>query len=77
MTFDIILFRKKIKIITYLDIFSFLSTSLANNWPQTKLSVFAEGAIENFLRANIWPDGFDSVFWQDSIEFLFVFCCSF
>ena len=41
-------------------------------WPNTALSVFEEGANDYILRAEIWLDGFDSVFWQVSIEFLFV-----
>ena len=75
MTLDIILFRKKIKTISYFCPFLFfvyVLPSLANKLQQTTLSVFAEGAIENNLRAKIWLDGFDSVFWQVSIEFLFV-----
>ena len=37
------------------------------------LSVFEEGAVEYILRAKTWLDGFDSVFWQVSIQFLFIF----
>ena len=82
MTLDIILFRKKVKIIRYFFPFLFfvyLLPSLTNKWPNTPLSVFEEGANEYILRAEIWLDGFDSVFWQVSIEFLFVvfFCFSF
>ena len=81
MTLDIILFRKKSKIITYFCAFLFfvyLFPILTNKWLNTTLSVFEEGANEYILRAEIWLDGFESVFWQVSIEFLFVvFCCSF
>ena len=81
MALDINFFRKKIKIITYFCPFVFfvyLLPSLTNKWLQTTLSVLEDGAIEYILRAKIWLDGFDSVFWQISIEFLFVvFCCSF
>ena len=81
MTLDIILFRKKIKIITYFCPFLFfvyLLPSLTNKWPNTTLSVFEEGANEYLLRAEKWHDGFDSVFCQVPIEILFVvFCCSF
>ena len=85
MTLDIILFRKKNQ--NYYILLSFLSTflffvyllpSLTHKWPNTTLLVFEEGANKYILRAEIWLDGFDSVFWQVSIEFLFVvFCCSF
>ena len=72
---------KKINIITYFRHFLFfvyLLPCLNHKWPITTLSVFEEGANEYILRADIWLDGFDSVFWQVSIEFLFVvFCCSF
>ena len=83
MTLDIILFRKKIKIITYFCpflFFVFLLPSLTNKWPNTTLSVFDESANKYILRAEIWLDGFDSVFWQVLIEFfivvflLFFFC---
>ena len=81
MTLDIILFRKKIKIITYICPFLFfvsLLPSLTNKWANATLSVFEESANEYILGAEIWLDGFDSVFWQVSIEFLLVvFCCSF
>ena len=76
MTLVIILFRKKMKIITYFCPFLFyvyLLPSLTNKWPQTTLSVYGEGAIEYILRAKIWLDHFDSVFWQVSIEFLLFF----
>ena len=80
MTLDTILFRKKIKIITYFCPFLFfvyLLPSLTNKSPNTTLSVFEEGANEYNLSAELWLEGFDSVFWQVSIEFLFVvFCCS-
>ena len=80
MTLDIILFRKK-SIITYFCPFLFfvyLLPSLTNKWLNTTLSVLEDEAIEYILRAKVWLDGFDSVFWQISIEFLFVvFCCSF
>ena len=72
---DIILFRKKIKIITYfcsLLFFVYFLSSLTNEWPDTTLSVFEEGANEYILRAEIWFDGFESVFWQVSIKLLFV-----
>ena len=75
MTLDIILFRKKFKIITYFCPFLFfvyLLPSLINKWPNTTLSVFEEVANEYILRAEIWLDGFDRVFWQVSIDFLFV-----
>ena len=75
MTWDIILIRKKIKIITYFCPFLFLVyflPSLTHKWPNITLSVFEEGANEYTLRAEIYLDGFDSVFWQVSIEFLFV-----
>ena len=75
MTLDIILFRKKNKIIIYFCPFLFFVyflNSLTNKWPNTSLLVFEEGANEYILRVEIWLDGFDSVFWQISIEFLFV-----
>ena len=75
MTLDIVLFRKKIKFITYFCpylFFVYLLPSLTHKWPNTTLSVFEEGANKYILRAEIWLDGFDSVFWQVSIEFLFV-----
>ena len=81
MSLHIILFRKKIKIITYFCpflFFAYLLPSLTNKWPNTTLSVFEEDANDYILRAEIWLDGFDSLFWQVPIEFLFVvFCCSF
>ena len=76
MTLDIILFRKKIKIIRYFCRFLFfvyLLPSLTNKRPNTTLSVFEQGANEYIMRAEIWLDGFDSVFWQVSIEFLLFF----
>ena len=72
MTFDIILFRKKSKLLHTFALSSFfvyLLPSLIINWPHNTLSVFEEGAIEYILRAKIWVDGFESVFWQVSIEF--------
>ena len=75
MTLDIILFRKKIQnyyIILPFSLFVYLLPSLINKWPQTTLSVYEEGAIEYILRVKIWLEDFDSVFWQVSIEFLFV-----
>ena len=81
MTLDKILFQKKIKIITYFCPFLlsvYLLPSLTNKWPITTLSVAKEGSKEYILRAEIWLEGFDRVFKQVSIEFLFVvFCCSF
>ena len=79
MTLDIILFRKKIKINTHFCLFFvYLLPSVTNKWPLNTLLVFEEGAIEYNLRDKIWLDGFDSVFWQVSIEFLVVvFCYSF
>ena len=81
MTLDIILLRKKKKLLhTFAPflIFVYLLPSLTNKWPNTTLSLFEEGANEYFLRVKIWLDGFERVFWQVSIEFLFVvFCCSF
>ena len=84
MSLDIILYRKKkTKLLHTFALFSFLSTcylvSLINGHTNTTLSVSEEGANEYILRAEIWLDGFDSVFWQVSIEFLFVvfFVCSF
>ena len=76
MTLDVIVFRKKIEIITYIGPFLFLVyllPSLTNKWLHTILSVFEEGAIEYVLSAKIGLDGFDSVFWQVSVDFLFVF----
>ena len=72
MTLDKILFRKIIEIVTYICSFVYLLPSLTNKRPNTTLSVFDEGANEYILRAEIWLDGFYSVFWQVSIEFLFV-----
>ena len=46
--------------------------SLTNKWPHTTLLVFGKDANEYILRADIWLDGFDSVFWPVSTEFLFV-----
>ena len=51
--------------------FVYLLPSLTNKWPNTTLSVFKEGANKYILMPEIWLDGFDSVFWQVSIEFLF------
>ena len=71
MTLDTILFR----IIAYFCPFLFFVywlPSLTNKWPNTTLSVFEEGANEYILRAEIWLDGFGSVFWQVSTEILFV-----
>ena len=84
MTLDIILFRKETsklyKLLHTFALFSFclLLPSLTNKWPNTTLSMSDEGAIEYILRAKTWLDGFDSVFWKNSIEFLLVvFCCFF
>ena len=75
MALDIILFRKKIKIITFFCpflIFVYFLPSLTNKWPNTTVLVFEEGANEYILKAEIWLDGLGSVFWQVSIEFLFI-----
>ena len=75
MTLDIILFRKKNQnyyILLPFSFFVYLLPSLTNKWLHNTLSVFEEGAIEYNLRAKIWLDGFDSVFWQVSIDILFV-----
>ena len=79
MTLDVFLFRKKSKFLhTFaLRFFVYLLPSLTKEWPHSTISLFGEGAIEYFLRAKIWLDGFDSVFWQISIEFLYVNFCSF
>ena len=80
MTLNVILFRKKkIKVLhtLALQIFVYLLPSLTNEWPRTTLKLFEEGAIKYILSAKIWLDGFDSVFWQVSIEILFVLCCSY
>ena len=54
--------------------FVYLLPSLTNQWPHSTLSLFGEGAVEYIMRAKIWLDGFESVFWQVSVEFLvFVF----
>ena len=70
MTLDVILFRKKVLHTFALLFFVHLLPSLTSEWRHTTLSVFEEGGIEYILRAKIWLDGFDSVFWQVSIEFL-------
>ena len=75
MTLDIILFRKKIKIIRYFCpflLFVCLVPNLTNKWSNTTISIFEQGANEYILRVEIWLDDFDGVFWQVSIEFLFV-----
>ena len=74
MTLDIILFRKKkSKFLHTFALFYFVSClpSLTNKWPHTKMSII-EKAQSNVLRAKTWLDGFDSVFWKVSTEFLFV-----
>ena len=77
MTLDIIFFqKKKSKVLRTFALFSFLVyllPSLTNKWPHTILSVLEEGAIEYILRAKIWLDVFESVFWQVSIELFFYF----
>ena len=74
MALNVILFRKKNKSITLaLRFFVYLLLSLTNEWPRNTLLLFEEDAIEYILRAKIWLDGLDSVFWQVSIEILFVF----
>ena len=73
---DIILFRKKIKIITYFCpflLFVYWLPSLTNEWLHTTLSALEDGAIEYILSAKIGLDGFDSVLLQVSVDFLFVF----
>ena len=75
MTLDIILFRKKKSKLLHtfaLRFFVYLLLSLTNEWPHTTLSLFEEDALEYILRAKIWLDGFDNVFWRVSVEFLFV-----
>ena len=65
MTLDIILFRKKIKIITYFCpslFFVYLLPSLTNKWLHSTFSVLEDVAVEFILRAKIWLDGFDIVF---------------
>ena len=75
MTLNVKLFRKKVKLLHTLALrfFVYLLPSPNNEWPRTTLSLFEEGTIEYILRAKIRLDGFDSVFWQVSIEILFVF----
>ena len=75
MTSELVLFRKKIKRITYFwpfFYFVYLLPRLINEKPPTTLSVSGEGAIEHFFGAKIWLYGFDSVFWQVLIDFSFV-----
>ena len=52
--------------------FVYLLPSFINKRPHNTLLVSEEGAIKHTLRAKFWPYGFDSVFWQVLIEFLFV-----
>ena len=75
ITLDIILFRKKNQndyILLPLSVFVYLLPSLTNKWQNTKIWVFEEGAKKYILRADLWLDGFESVFWPVSIELLFV-----
>ena len=77
MTLDVILLRKKkseLLNICPFHFFVYLLLSLTNEGPHTALLVYitGESAIEYILRAKKWLDGFDSVFWQVSIEYLFV-----
>ena len=75
MTLEVILFRKKLKIVTYFCpflLFAYLLPSPFNERPYNTLSVSEEGKMEYILRAKIWLSCLDSVFWQVLFEFLFV-----
>ena len=76
MTLEVILFPKKSKHFFTFALFSFfvyLLPRLNNERPHTTLLVLEKAAMKHVFRAKIWLYGFDSVFWQVLIEFLFVF----
>ena len=74
MSWEIILFREKDKYYLVLIFFFFvyLLPDFINERSHNTLSVFEEGAIKHILRAKVWHYGFESVFWQNLTDFLFV-----
>ena len=71
MFLEIIFFE--IKYYLVLRSFVYLLPSFVNEMAHNTLPVFDEGAIEHILRAKVWLYGFESVFRQVLIDFLFVY----
>ena len=70
--------KKLFFILPFSLFYVYLIPILINERPHTTLLAFEEGSIEYILRGKILLYGFDSIFSQVSIEFLFVsICCSF
>ena len=66
---------KRIKLIHTFAFFSFSSTCYLVSLIMAKYYIIGVWRRRNeyILRAEIWLDGFDSVFWQDSVEFFLLF----
>ena len=81
MSLKVLVFEKsKVPLIFALFLFSVLLLPIPiNERSQTTFMAFVEGSIEHILRGKIWLYGFDSVFSQVLIDYLFVvsICCSF
>ena len=74
MALDIIFFRKKkSKLLHTFALLSFFSTCYLISLINGSIVHYRYGAIEYILRAKIWLDGFDRVFWQISIEIFLLF----
>ena len=75
MSLEIFFFRKKNKyylILPSVFFFVYLLPGFTDKMSHNTLLMFEEGAIEYILRAKVWLYGFESVFWQNLTDFLFV-----
>ena len=71
MSWELIFFRKK-QVLLDLAFFVYLLSGFINERSHNKLLVFGEGAMELILMAKVRLYGFESVFWQNLTDFLFV-----
>ena len=75
MSWELIFFSKKKLVLINLAFFSFfvyLLSGFINERSHNTLLVFREGAMELILMAKVRLYGFESVFWQNLTDFLFV-----
>ena len=73
MSLEVIFFRKKNKFYLMLPFFVFLLPVFIIERSHNTLSVFAEGAMEQILRAKVWLYGFESIFWKNLTDFFVVY----
>ena len=72
MCLKTIFFEKYYLILPFLFFFVYLLPTFINERSYNTILVFGEGAIEHILVAKVWLLGFESVFGQVLIDFLFV-----